>query len=219
MFTFNFRKSDSVTKPVVRITGGVQGSSSEMVLKLARYLLSHESFDTEIYQVLQTYAIVVVPSSGSPDQMAAVPGKDCGGVATPDIAPHPQGGPALLSIHLRGSHQNIQVAKSSSQLMDRSCRLLAENYLRQMSGRVKDSCDGGHVVQGRPTGSTQLELEVGVSCCPNPKEADLIKMWNRHKKSLLDLLGNLQGIHLKVANTNDNIKVGNMNLRNISLLF
>ena len=118
---------------------------------------------------------------------------------------------ALLSIHLRGSHQNVIIAaNTSSPLMGKSLQYLGENYLVQLpSSGGGNECDGGHVVQasGPAFSPSKLEFEVGVSCCPNPKEADLIKTWNRHKKSLLDLLGNLQGIHLNVANTGAEIKV------------
>ena len=43
-----------------------------------------------------------------------------------------------------------------------------------------------------------LEFGIGVSCCPSPEEKDLVKIWNRHRKSLINLLTSLQGIHVVV---------------------
>ena len=93
----------------------------------------------------------------------------------------------------------------------RSLLLLAHEYLRHLP--TKSSCGGG--VQTELDGgwrlgdaqSAQLELDLGVSCCPAPEETNLIQIWNRHKKSVFGLLGSLQGIHLIVKNTNDEIKV------------
>ena len=89
--------------------------------------------------------------------------------------------------------------------------MLAHEYLRHLP--TKSSCGGG--VQTEMDGgwrlgdaqSAQLELDLGVSCCPAPEETNLIQIWNRHKKSVFGLLGSLQGIHLIVKNTNDEIKV------------
>ena len=46
-----------------------------------------------------------------------------------------------------------------------------------------------------------LELGVGLSCCPTPKEEDLTLIWARHRHSLVGLLSNLQGIRLELQNS------------------
>ena len=46
-----------------------------------------------------------------------------------------------------------------------------------------------------------LEIGIGLSCCPTPKEDDLTLIWNKYRRSLLGLMSNLQGIHLELENS------------------
>ena len=46
-----------------------------------------------------------------------------------------------------------------------------------------------------------LEIGIGLSCCPTPKESDLTLIWSKYRRSLVGLLSNLQGIHLELENT------------------
>lgn len=46
-----------------------------------------------------------------------------------------------------------------------------------------------------------LEIGIGLSCCPTPKEEDMTLIWSKHRRSLLSLLGNLQGVHLELENS------------------
>ena len=58
------RNDEGRDKPILMVSGGLTGSevsSSEMVLKLARYLLSHWNFDSEISHLLNTYSIYLLP--------------------------------------------------------------------------------------------------------------------------------------------------------------
>ena len=48
-----------------------------------------------------------------------------------------------------------------------------------------------------------LQLGIGLSCCPSPRESDLSKVWSRHRASLIDLFGSLQGIHIIVENLDE----------------
>ena len=48
-----------------------------------------------------------------------------------------------------------------------------------------------------------LQMEIGLSCCPSPHEADLSKVWSRHRASLIDLFSSLQGIHVIVENLDE----------------
>ena len=45
-----------------------------------------------------------------------------------------------------------------------------------------------------------LELGIGVSCCPKPKEETLSTVWNRIRPAIVGLLNSLQGIHIYVSN-------------------
>ena len=61
---FFYRNDEGRGKPILMLSGGLTGSevsSSEMVLKLARYLLSHWNFDSEISHLLNTYSIYLLP--------------------------------------------------------------------------------------------------------------------------------------------------------------
>ena len=51
-----------------------------------------------------------------------------------------------------------------------------------------------------------LEMGIGLSCCPSPKEADLSKVWSRHRTSIIDLLSSLQGIHIIVQNLDERVR-------------
>ena len=45
-----------------------------------------------------------------------------------------------------------------------------------------------------------LELGIGLTCCPKPKEKDLQRVWDRTRPALVGLLNSLQGIHVYVSN-------------------
>ncbi len=51
-----------------------------------------------------------------------------------------------------------------------------------------------------------LELDIGLACCPKPKEAVLSSVWNRVRPALVKLLNSLQGIHVLVNNKDSSHK-------------
>jgi hypothetical protein len=55
-----------------------------------------------------------------------------------------------------------------------------------------------------------LHMGIGLSCCPSPHEADLSKVWSRHRTSLIDLFSSLQGIHVIVENLDHRFTDGEM---------
>ena len=52
-----------------------------------------------------------------------------------------------------------------------------------------------------------LELGIGLTCCGTPPESELVKIWSRHRKALLNVMGNLQGLHVMINNQDIEAKV------------
>ena len=107
----------------------------------------------------------------------------------------------------------VQNALLSHFLGFRLCHQLSESYLNHLQGNSINCLslsgrDGLIQTNENPRSMANfnwgfrqtLELGIGLSCCPSPKEEDLGKIWGRHRSSLLGLFNDLQGIHIKIEN-------------------
>jgi len=245
---------NSHLQPAVKIVASVHGNEvvgTEMILKLARYLLTHQSFDTEIQHVFKAYSLHLLPTLNRDGNAEAQPGQspahchdqkgrlnsnsvdletdffDGGGAGkavqaeTKTVMDWMDSRQFLLSINLRGgSDENIIVPKldsgnsssSATLLNQRLVRHLAQSYFASLDGQGGgdggELCEGGQVVESQVRNSMTnyhwrhpdnvLELGIGLSCCAQPQEAQLTGIWNRHRKSLLNLLFSLQGLHVVI---------------------
>ena len=129
---------NSHLQPAIKILASVHGNEvvgTEMVLKLAKYLLSHQSFDTDIQHIFKGYSLHLLPTLNRDGNVKAKPG-DCASTEgrlngngvdletdfstednhspqpeTSDVMEWMSNRQFLLSINLRGVDENIIVPK------------------------------------------------------------------------------------------------------------
>ena len=122
----------------------------------------------------------------------------------------------LFSINLRGSDENILIPliNQSQPLEQKLVRDFASQYWSHLRSdiSVENSCTESqkNLVTSEPTTSSinynwqhkdnVLELGIGLTCCPKPKEKELQNVWDKTRPALVGLLNSLQGIHVYVSN-------------------
>nr|XP_040582494.1 carboxypeptidase D-like [Lepeophtheirus salmonis] len=214
-------------KPGLKFLGGLRSDpvSTEMLLFLADFILTHRNLDDEVGRVFQNYCLhfVFISSNnmwGSNENCnVSSPFLD-EEFASSSSSPEARNLMAWMRKRNLFSHfilwEILKIFIFLIQLLttERLTAVSLSSYINSLQS-TSPTCTKIHQsntlkvhTMSNMNWNESLELGLGISCCPYPEVTELTHIWSRHRRSLLSLISSgLQGIHISIPQEGSSVQI------------
>ncbi|XP_040575872.1 carboxypeptidase D [Lepeophtheirus salmonis] len=220
-------------KPGLKFLGGLRSDpvSTEMLLFLADFILTHRNLDDEVGRVFQNYCLhfVFISSNnmwGSNENCnVSSPFLD-EEFASSSSSPEARNLMAwmrkkkfVFSLHIMGNTEDIYLPNSAVNFdyAERLTASLSSRYINSLQSTSPTCTQNPSIKYSQSSYSMSnmnwnefeiIELGLGISCCPYPEVTELTHIWSRHRRSLLSLISSgLQGIHISIPQEGSSVQI------------